>query len=188
MEADYYRPLGSPVHHRVRLQSRINQSLSPPPTLSNPTGEFERGVFFARDDSTPTDILTIGALELVPPHQCFWGVFIVPNKMGEWRVILNLKDLSLWVQKQELRIEPLNTICQMLQQDGYLTPLDVKEASLHLPVQPSSQQCPRFASRGHHFQCKALPFGLSSSPLVFTEILVVLIAAALRRWCGAGLF
>lgn len=57
--------------------------------------------------------------------------------------------------------------------------IDLQDASFHLSIHPSSRKYLRFAVDNAHYQYKALPFGLSSSPRVFTKCMVV-IAAHLR--------
>lgn len=55
-------------------------------------------------------LLSIRVIEPVPSHRCLWGVysilFIIPKKLSDWRAILNLKGLYLWVKKQVLHGVP----------------------------------------------------------------------------------
>ena len=58
--------------------------------------------------------------------------------------------------------------------------LDLTDAYLHIPIHYRSCKFLRFTLRGRLYQFKALPFGLSTSPFVFTRLMEV-IATFLRR-------
>ena len=58
--------------------------------------------------------------------------------------------------------------------------LDLTDAYLHIPIHHRSRKYLRFTLRGRVYQFKALPFGLSTSPFVFTRLMIV-IATFLRR-------
>ena len=49
--------------------------------------------------------------------------------------------------------------------------IDLKEAYLQVPVYPDSRHFLRFVSKGHVFQFKALCFGLSTAPQVFSGVM-----------------
>ena len=49
--------------------------------------------------------------------------------------------------------------------------IDLKEAYLQVPVHPESRPFLRFVSKGHVFQFKALCFGLSTAPQVFSRVM-----------------
>lgn len=53
--------------------------------------------------------------------------------------------------------------------------MDFKDAYLHIPIQESSQRYLRLADevegKEYYLQCRALPFGLSSSLRIFTKVL-----------------
>lgn len=53
-----------------------------------------------------------------------------------------------------------------------MTSLDLTEAYLHVPILPRHHRFLRFCVERMHLQFKALPFGLSSAPRVFTKLLV----------------
>ena len=49
--------------------------------------------------------------------------------------------------------------------------IDLKEVYLQVPVHPDSRHFLRFVSKGHVFQFKALCFGLSTAPQVFSRVM-----------------
>ena len=56
--------------------------------------------------------------------------------------------------------------------------LDLTDAYLHVPIHVTSRKY-RFCLKGRVFQFRALPFGLATSPFVFTRLMVA-IATHLR--------
>ena len=58
--------------------------------------------------------------------------------------------------------------------------LDLTEAYLHVPIHPRSRKYLRFTLKGLVFHFRALPFGLWTSPYIFT-LLMTVIATYLRR-------
>ena len=58
--------------------------------------------------------------------------------------------------------------------------IDLKDVYLQIPVHPNSRQLLRFVALGVPYQFKALCFGLSTAPQVFT-LVMALVSATLRR-------
>lgn len=65
---------------------------------------------------------------------------------------------------------------QAIQKGDYLTSLDLSEAYLHIPIRCTYRCYLWFAYNEEHYQYQVLPFGLKSSPRVFTKVLVALVA------------
>ena len=49
--------------------------------------------------------------------------------------------------------------------------IDLRETYLQVPVHPKSRRSLRFVAHGRTYQFKALCFGLSSAPQVFTRVM-----------------
>lgn len=121
-------------------------------------------------------LLQIHAVEWLPKDQRGTGVnpifFVVPKKNGEWRSILDLKYVNQYIHLKHFHMELLKSIVDTLQPGEYMTSLDLTEAYLHVPNHPSDHRFLRYFIDGIHLQFKALPFGLSTAPTVFTKLLV----------------
>jgi hypothetical protein len=78
-------------------------------------------------------------------------------------------------------MESLKQVCTMINQDDYLTSIDLTDAFLHVLVHQSSRHFLQFAWKGHLFQFRVLPFGMSLSPMVFTKILRPVLKWARRK-------
>lgn len=68
----------------------------------------------------------------------------------------------------------------MINQDDYLTSIDLADAFLQVLVYQSSRRFLQFAWK-HLFQFRVLPFGMSLSPMVFTKILPPVFKWARRK-------
>lgn len=121
-------------------------------------------------------LLSIKAIEPVPMDQRGTGVysvfFTVPKKNGDWRSILDLKYVNQFIRLRNFHMESLKSILDALQPGEFMTSLDLTEAYLHVPILPAHRRFLRFCVGGVHLQFRALPFGLSTAPRVFTKLLV----------------
>ena len=100
----------------------------------------------------------------------FNRVFLVPKPNNNWRPILDLSKLNLFLKVEKFKMETPETIRTSLQQVEWVTSIDFKDAYFHIPIQEQSRKYLRFHVQGRTYQFKALPFGLSTAPLEFTVI------------------
>lgn len=120
---------------------------------------------------------------LVPPYEegGFWSTFfLAPKRTGDWRPILNLKPLNQYIKPKRFRMETLRTVMSSPIKGKWATSIDLKDAYLHVPIHPIDRKWLRFHIQGKAYVFRCLPFGLSTSPRVFTRI-VKAVAAFLRR-------
>lgn len=94
----------------------------------------------------------------------------------DWHAILDLRFLNRFVKNRHFHMESLKSITEALQPGEFLASLDLKQAYLHIPILPAHRCYLRFCVGNRHYQYRALPFGLSSTPQIFTKILVNLVA------------
>ncbi|XP_071984144.1 uncharacterized protein [Engystomops pustulosus] len=78
-------------------------------------------------------------------------------------------------------MESVRSATQLIYTDHYMCTIDLRDAYYHVPIHHSSQKFLRFSvfsPEGSilHFQFRALPFGISSAPRVFTKIMVEVVA------------
>ena len=59
---------------------------------------------------------------------------------------------------------------RLMPKEGFAASLDLKDAFFHIPVRKSFRKYLGFAYNKTVWQFRALPFGLSTSPYVFTQI------------------
>ena len=97
--------------------------------------------------------------------------FLVPKKTGDLRPILNLKRLNTLIENPTFKMETLVSVLKGLKPGDWLLAVDLKDAYFHIPIHEESCKYLRFSIRGTCYQYKVLPFGLSTSPRVFTKFL-----------------
>ena len=127
-------------------------------------------------------LLSKGAVEEIIPE--FPGhysrIFLVPKKNGKLRLIIDLSVLNHFVYTQTFKMETQRKVKDAVQLNDGAFSLDLTDTYLHIPIHYRSCKFLRFTLRGRVYQFKALPFGLSTSPFVFTRLMEV-IATFLRR-------
>ncbi|XP_072024901.1 uncharacterized protein [Amphiura filiformis] len=76
-------------------------------------------------------------------------------------------------------METLATVLTCPLKDCWATPIDLKDAYLHVPIHPNDQKWLKFRVKDQTYMFRCLRFGLSTAPRVFTQI-VKTVAAYLR--------
>ena len=102
--------------------------------------------------------------------------FLVPKKDGGIRPILNLKAFNRYLRPHRFKMETLASIISIMQPGLWLVSLDLKDAYFHVPIAREHWKYLRFCIQGRVFQYKVTPFGLSLAPMLFTRVVLVLIA------------
>ena len=90
-------------------------------------------------------------------------LFLVPKPNNRWRPILDLNTESF-------KMETPETIRTSLQVGEWVTSIDFKDAYFNIPIHSQSRKYMCFHIQGQSYQFKALPFGLSRSPMEFTVV------------------
>jgi len=138
-----------------------------------PSESFARSALLGEVD----DLLQKSAIEVVPRSKSQNGFysrfFLVPKKSGGLRPILNLRPLNKHVKSSHFKMQTLRSIIQALQPGDWVAKLDLKDAYFHIPIHPKHRMFLRFAIQGKCYQFRALPFGLTSAPRIFTKIMSV---------------
>lgn len=88
--------------------------------------------------------------------------------------------MNQFITYRLFKMELLRSILACIRDTDWMTSIDLKEAYLHIPIQPSHHHFLRFAYHNCHFHYRAMPFGLSSAPRTFTKILAA-VAVSLRQ-------
>ena len=127
-------------------------------------------------------LLLKGAVEKIEPEGpgFYSRIFLVPKKNGKLRLIIDLSRLNTFLEIQSFKMETANKVRQAIQPNDWAISLDLTDAYLHVPIHRQSRKYLRFCLKGQTYQFKALPFGLATSPYVFTRVMVA-IATYLRK-------
>lgn len=120
------------------------------------------------------DLLAKEAVEPVenPTSPGFYSrIFFVPKKSGGHRPIIDLSVLNLSLVVPKFKMESVHSIRNALQEGSFTFSIDLKDAYFQIPIHRSSRKYLRFSLGGRAYQFKALPFGLSSAPWLFTKVM-----------------
>ena len=119
-----------------------------------------------------SDLLAKEAIELAPPSPGFYSRLFVTSKVtGGWRPVVDLSRLNGFVDVSHFHMETTQTVLQSLREGDCLVSLDLQDAYLQVPVHPASRRYLRFCVGVSVYQFRALCFGLSTAPQVFTRIM-----------------
>ena len=151
------------------------------PFLS-PTPVFLRQTESPALEEEVKELLLKGAVEKINPEDpgFYSRIFLVPKKNWKLRLITDLSKLKSFLNIQSYKMETANKVRQSILPNDWAFSLDLTDAYLHVPIHWWSRKYLRFCIKGQTFQFKALPFGLATSPFVFTRLMVT-IATHLRR-------
>ena len=90
---------------------------------------------------------------------------------GGWRPVIDLSHLNRFVRLTRFCMETLASVLQSLRPGVWMVSLDLQDAYLQARVHLDSKRFLRFCVGSKVFQFKALCFGLSSVPQVFTQVM-----------------
>lgn len=120
-------------------------------------------------------LLDSGAISKATPNtnQVLSRVFTVEKSNGSLRMILDLSRINTQIQKISFKMETLDFIKDLLNPSDYMISLDLSDAFFTVPVHESSKDYLCFKFDNQIYQYNVLPFGMTSSPRIFSKILRV---------------
>ena len=124
------------------------------------------------------EMLSNGAIEEVdnPGTPGFYSrFFVVPKKaQGEWRAILDLRELNEFIQCPKFRMCTAETIRHCCRKGEWATSLDLRDAYLHLPIHRAFRKYLRFVVNGKAYQFRSLPAGICVAPWAWSRLVNIL--------------
>ena len=155
------------------LNNRLPPLTSTPREYTSYLGSPEK---YAVLQQEVEDMLRKEAIEIVCPGEpAFYNrLFLVPKPSGKWRPVLDVSRLNKFVHNTKFSMETAQTVQDSVREGDWLISLDMMDAYFHIPIHPQSRKFLRFVFNGKVFQFKALCFGLSTDPQVFTRVLAPL--------------
>ena len=92
--------------------------------------------------------------------------------------MIDLSHLNDFLQLTSFKMETIASVLLSVRDGDFLASLDLKDAYFQSPIHRSSRKLLRFMSEGTVYQFRALCFGLSTAPQVFTRVFAVMSAWA----------
>ena len=119
------------------------------------------------------DLLKKNCIRAMEPEEqgFFSRVFLVPKKSGGFRLVIDLSSLNEYVAKVTFEMDTLKKVKEFVTEAMWATSIDLSEAYHHVPMHQGSTQYLCFQVGNKRYLFLVLPFGLSSAPSVFTEIM-----------------
>ena len=123
-------------------------------------------------------MLEKGAIEVVPQPMTagyYARMFVVPkgDRALEWRPIIDLTRLNRHIDTTTFKMETPRSVMQAVRPGDYFISLDLQDAYFQVPIHPHSSRYLRFVWKQKTYQFRAMCFGLSTAPQVFTRICAV---------------
>ena len=109
--------------------------------------------------------LVSGCPEVVNP------LSVVVNRSGKKRLILDLHEVNLHVWKDKVKFEDFKVALTYFKKTGFMFKFDLKSGYHHIDMVSWCQTYLGFCWESKYYVFTVLPFGLSSSPYVFTKCL-----------------
>ncbi len=119
------------------------------------------------------EMLEKGALERIQDDTAgfYSRMFVVPKKNGKWRPIIDLSPLNKMIDIKKFRMETPASVLQAVFRGQWMTSIDLTDAYFHIPIKQTSRKYLRFRFQGVTYQFTCLCFGISTAPLVFTQVM-----------------
>ena len=101
----------------------------------------------------------------------FSSVFTRPKSDGRSRVILNLKKLNPYFEKQKFKMATLKDVLNLISPNCYMASLDIENAYFSVPINESHKKYLKFQFLGQFYEFQVLPNGYSDAMRLFTKLL-----------------
>ena len=105
-------------------------------------------------------------------------LLVVVGRLGKKRLVINLRYVNAFVQKQRFKYEDSRPALSLIQKGDCMCTFDLKSGYHHIDIHEQSQTYLGFSWKGDYYIFTVLPFGLSTACYVFTKMLRPLI----RLW------
>jgi hypothetical protein len=89
---------------------------------------------------------------------------------------LDLSSLNKFVRKIKFKMETVSSIRKAIRPGDWATSVDLTDAYFHVLIHPRCRRWLRFVWKGVVYQFRALPFGLTSAPFIFTKMVASMAA------------
>ncbi|CAG8456722.1 1976_t:CDS:1 [Acaulospora morrowiae] len=134
-------------------------------------------------------LLSSGIISNFPVYKkCFLSKFFFkPKDDGSQRLIVNLKKLNKHIRPlYSPPMDRIKDVISVLNRGDLMFSIDIKEAFHHIPVHPDARKYFVFDFDGRRYCYECLPFGLKTSPAVFSFIFRL--AVNLAKTSGIHIF
>lgn len=97
-----------------------------------------------------------------PGEGCVSNIFLVPKADNKWRLILNLKVLNMYTEHEHFKMEGIDCVRDLLTRREYMCKLDLRDAYLSVPINPS--EVSEVSVEGHNISVQCPPIWAGHGP------------------------
>ena len=144
----------------------------------NPTNSYcFRSKFSEQDEIIISkeiqNLLHMEVIEEVEHHadEYISPIFIIPKRSGEYRMILNLKNLNKHVEYHHFKMDTFESALKLVKPDMFFASTDIRHGYYSVPIAEEDRKKLRFTYLGKIYQYRALPNGISCAPKQFTKLM-----------------
>lgn len=158
----------------------IHLEFESPPTLMHPRSapDSSKGIPAHKVATLEVEVqslLSKRAIEHASPRVGFYArIFLVLKKNGKLRPVFNMKLLNRFIKARGFHMATLKMVAAAIRHNDFAVSLDLSDAHFHVNVAPEHRCFLCFKFKGKIFQFKAMSFGLSSAPRLFTKLMRVI--------------
>ena len=105
------------------------------------------------------------------PSQLLSRVFTVKKANGNNRMIIDLSLINKQIMDVHFKMDTHDTIKDILSPGDYMASIDLTDAFFSVPIHVDSKKYLCFELESQRYQFNVLPFGMKSSPRIFTKVL-----------------
>ena len=121
------------------------------------------------------------AIECDKPPRCSLPLNVEPKATaGKFRLCHDLRAINLTVKRRPFKMETLQAMRGSFRKGRWIATLDMSSSYYHVDMDEDSTTFLGFCLDGKYYKFVSLPFGLSSAPAVFTDLVMTLV----RHWRG----
>ena len=98
-------------------------------------------------------------------------IFLRPKKNGEYRLILNLKQLNQHIEYIHFKMDTFASAIKLVQKDCFIASIDLLDAYYSVSMDKTSKKYLKFQWQGKLYAFTCMPNGLYSAPRKFTKLI-----------------
>ena len=107
-------------------------------------------------------------------------IFVRPKKNGEYRMILNLKELNKHIEYQHFKMDTFESALNLIKPNCLMSSVDLRHAYYSVNIAEQHRKYLKFIWKDKLFQYSCLPNGIAMAPRLFTKLMKV-VFASLRK-------
>lgn len=110
--------------------------------------------------------------ETVPSENQFVSpIFTRPKKDGEYRMILNLKELNESIEYHHFKMDTFETALKLIKPNCFMASIDLRHAYYSVNIYKPYRKYLRFHWKGKLYEYTCLPNGIALAPRKFTKLM-----------------